>query len=286
MKNNKFILIKDIFLTVLAAFIMAFNLNSFVHDGNITPCGFSGLAVLITRIGAKFNFKTPSYSILYLLFNLPATILVIKTVGKRFTFISLIDVVLTSVFVKILPNINITDDLLLAAVFGGILNGLSNSLVLIGEGCGGGLDFISIYAAKKFKKSFWNEAMFLNALMICIAGILFGWETALYSIIFQFVNTQVLNYTDNRFKRTCLVIITQKTNEVCQAIYKDFHHTVTIMDGIGGFTQEPRKVLYTVCGQYETNNLIEKILSLDPKAFINITHSQRVIGNFHEKPFY
>ncbi|MDO4377526.1 MAG: YitT family protein [Erysipelotrichia bacterium] len=286
MKNNKFILIKDIILTVLAAFIMAFNLNSFVHDGNITPCGFSGLAVLITRIGTKFNFKTPSYSILYLLFNLPATILVVKTVGKRFTFISLIDVVLTSVFVKILPNIKITDDLLLAAVFGGILNGVSNSLVLIGEGCGGGLDFISIYAAKKFKKSFWNEVMFLNALMICIAGVLFGWESALYSIIFQFVNTQVLNYTDNRFKRTCLVIITQKTNEVCQAIYKDFHHTVTIMDGIGGFTQEPRKVLYTVCGQYETNNLIEKILSLDPKAFINITHSQRVIGNFHEKPFY
>lgn len=286
MHNNKLTLLRDITFSLVAAFLMAINLNSFVHDGNIVPCGFSGLAVLITRIGNKFNFETLSYSVLYLLFNLPATILVIRNVGKRFTFISLIDVVMTSVFVKIIPYINITDDLLLAAVFGGILNGLSNSLVLVGEGCGGGLDFISIYAAKKFKKSFWNEAMVLNAIMISIAGLLFGWEAALYSIIFQFVNAQVLNYADNRYKRSCLVIITEKTDEVCQAIYKDFHHTVTILNGIGGFTQEERKVLYTVCGQYETNNLVEKILSLDSKAFINITHSQRVIGNFHEKPFY
>lgn len=285
-KNDRMIFIRDILLAIVAAFIAALNINSFVHCGNTIPSGFSGLAVLIERLGIKYGFETPGYSILYLVFNIPALILVVTAVGKRFTFISLIDVVLTSFFVEILPYFDITEDLLLAGVFGGILNGISNSLMLMADGCGGGLDFISIYAANKFKKSFWNEAMMINALMICISGVIFGWDAALYSIIYQFVNTQVVNYYDNRYKRSCLIIITQKTDEVCKAIYEDFHHTVTILQGVGGFTQENRKVLYTVCGQYETNRLIRKIMSLDDKAFINITHSQRVIGNFHEKPYY
>ena len=286
MKNGKLHFIKDIIISLLAAFIAAININTFINDGNIVPSGFSGIALLITRLADKYSFFCPSYSVLYIALNIPAVILVMKTVGKKFTIISLIDVVFTSIFVGILPKFHITNDFLLAAVFGGIINGFSNSLVLAADGSGGGIDFITIYAAKKYKKSFWNEAMLINATIIAIAALAFGLEAALYSIIYQFVCTQVINFADSRYKRSSLIIISEKSEEICNAVYRDFHHTVTIWQGVGGYTSSNRRVLYTVCGQYETNALVTKILSIDPKAFVNVTQSQKVIGNFHEKPFY
>ena len=286
MKNGKVHFIKDIFISLLAAFIAAININTFINDGNIVPSGFSGIALLITRLADKYSFFCPSYSVLYIALNIPAVILVMKTVGKKFTIISLVDVVFTSLFVGILPKFHITNDFLLAAVFGGIINGFSNSLVLAADGSGGGIDFITIYAAKKYKKSFWNEAMLINATIIAIAALAVGLEAALYSIIYQFVCTQVINFADSRYKRSSLIIISEKSEEICNAVYRDFHHTVTIWQGVGGYTSSNRRVLYTVCGQYETNALVTKILSIDPKAFVNVTQSQKVIGNFHEKPFY
>ena len=286
MKNGKLHFIKDIIISLLAAFIAAININTFINDGNIVPSGFSGIALLITRLADKYSFFCPSYSVLYIALNIPAVILVMKTVGKKFTIISLVDVVFTSLFVGILPKFHITNDFLLAAVFGGIINGFSNSLVLAADGSGGGIDFITIYAAKKYKKSFWNEAMLINATIIAIAALAFGLEAALYSIIYQFVCTQVINFADSRYKRSSLIIISEKSEEICNAVYRDFHHTVTIWQGVGGYTSSNRRVLYTVCGQYETNALVTKILSIDPKAFVNVTQSQKVIGNFHEKPFY
>ena len=286
MKNGKVHFIKDIFISLLAAFIAAININTFINDGNIVPSGFSGIALLITRLADKYSFFCPSYSVLYIALNIPAVILVMKTVGKKFTIISLVDVVFTSLFVGILPKFHITNDFLLAAVFVGIINGFSNSLVLAADGSGGGIDFITIYAAKKYKKSFWNEAMLINATIIAIAALAFGLEAALYSIIYQFVCTQVINFADSRYKRSSLIIISEKSEEICNAVYRDFHHTVTIWQGVGGYTSSNRRVLYTVCGQYETNALVTKILSIDPKAFVNVTQSQKVIGNFHEKPFY
>ena len=286
MKNGKVHFIKDIFISLLAAFIAAININTFINDGNIVPSGFSGIALLTTRLADKYSFFCPSYSVLYIALNIPAVILVMKTVGKKFTIISLVDVVFTSLFVGILPKFHITNDFLLAAVFGGIINGFSNSLVLAADGSGGGIDFITIYAAKKYKKSFWNEAMLINATIIAIAALAFGLEAALYSIIYQFVCTQVINFADSRYKRSSLIIISEKSEEICNAVYRDFHHTVTIWQGVGGYTSSNRRVLYTVCGQYETNALVTKILSIDPKAFVNVTQSQTVIGNFHEKPFY
>ena len=286
MKNGKVHFIKDIFISLLAAFIAAININTFINDGNIVPSGFSGIALLITRLADKYSFFCPSYSVLYIALNIPAVILVMMTVGKKFTIISLVDVVFTSLFVGILPKFHITNDFLLAAVFGGIINGFSNSLVLAADGSGGGIDFITIYAAKKYKKSFWNEAMLINATIIAIAALAFGLEAALYSIIYQFVCTQVINFADSRYKRSSLIIISEKSEEICNAVYRDFHHTVTIWQGVGGYTSSNRRVLYTVCGQYETNALVTKILSIDPKAFVNVTQSQKVIGNFHEKPFY
>ncbi|HPX32540.1 MAG TPA: YitT family protein [Erysipelotrichaceae bacterium] len=279
-------LIKNLFLALLSAIVGAINLNSFVHCGNITPGGFSGMALLLTRVFDKYFNMELSYSILYLIFNLPAVILVIKYVGKQFTLVSLVGIVLISIFVEIFPYFQITEDILLNAVAGGVLSGVSSALVLMADGCAGGMDFISIYFAKRFKKSFWNESLLVNATLLMIAGLLFGWEASLYSIVFQFAGTQVVKAADNRFKRNAFIIITDKEDEICQDIQTKLNHSATILDGLGYASQKNKKVIYTVCGNYETNMLLDIIQQHDPSAFVNITHSERVVGYFNEKPFY
>lgn len=279
-------LIKNLFLALLSAIVAAINLNSFVHFASITPGGFSGMALLLIRVFDKFLDIELSYSILYLIFNIPAVILVIKYVGKQFTLVSLVGIVLISVFVEILPYFQITEDLLLSAIAGGVLSGFSSALVLMADGCAGGMDFVSIFFAKRFKKSFWNESLMVNATLLVIAGLLFGWEASLYSIVFQFTGTQVVKAADNRFKRNAFIIITDNEDGICQDIQTKLNHSATILDGVGYASQKHKKVIYTVCGNYETNILLDIIQKHDPSAFINITHSERVVGYFNEKPFY
>lgn len=271
--------------SLLAALVAAINLNIFVNAGNLVPGGFAGISLMIVRIAKKFYGLELNYSVLYLLFNIPTTILVWNTISRRFTLVSLVDVVMTSVFMMFIPPLVITDDPLLISVFGGILGGISSSLVIAGDACGGGMDFISIYMAKKRQRSVWNEMFVINACLLVLAGVLFGWEASLYSIIFQFVSTQVIDLFDKRYKRSAFIIISDKAEEIAHEVYLKYHHSVTKFDGIGGYTNTKRTVLYAVVGDYEVNQLISTIHQIDPHAFINIAAGQRTIGNFHEKPY-
>ncbi len=278
-------LVRDLCLAVIGAVIAATNINTFVNSGSLVPGGFSGVSLILVRVAAKYFDFTLNYSVLYLLFNIPAAILVFKHVSKRFTLISLVYIGVVSLMVEIIPSFEITHDPLLISVFGGIISGAACSLVLRGNACCGGTDFISIYFAKQKQKSVWNEIFAVNVAMLIVSGVLFTWESALYSIIFQFVNTQIVNTFDTRYKRSNFIIISDKAQEIAHAVYEKYHHSVTLFDAIGGYTNTKKTVLYTIVGEYEANSLISTILEIDPKAFISIDKNQRLVGNFHEKPF-
>ncbi len=284
-KNAVMMILRDILLSLAAAFVAAVNLNMFVHIGNLVPGGFSGLSVLLVRVFGDFYNIRLNYSVLYLLFNIPGLLLVFRHVGKKFTLISLIDVVFTSLLVQVLPYFEVTEDMLLISVFGGIMGGISALLVLTAGGSGGGTDFIAIYFSKIRQKSMWNTILGFNVILLLTSGILFGWDIALYSIIYQFVQTQVLDLYDKRYKRSCFIIITDKPQEIAEAVFKEFNHSVTEFEGIGSYTHHSRNVLYTVVGKYEEQQLINIIARIDPKAFVNIMDSERVVGNFVQKPF-
>ncbi len=274
-----------IILAFLAGLIAAININSFVAAGALVPGGFSGLSLLIVRLAdSAFNIKL-NYSLIYILFNIPCTILVFNTVGRKFTYVSLVDVIATSLFVQLIPTIYVTDDILLISVFGGILGGISGALMLLADGCGGGTDFVAIYYAKKKQKSMWNTIFAFNAAMLIITGVMFGWEISLYSIIYQFVTTQVLDIYDSRYKRSCFIIVTENPEAIKEAVFRKYNHSVTQFTGVGSYSHENKNVLYTVIGKYEEQDFINLIMKVDPKAFVNIMNSERVIGNFNQKPF-
>ena len=270
---------------LVASFIMALNIRSFVRAGELFPGGFTGLTVLIQRIcETYFNFSIP-YTLVNVGLNIIPAYISLKTIGKRFTTFSLMMVFLTSMFVDYLPSsLAVTSDRFLVAIFGGMINGLSIGIALHGRASSGGTDFIAVFLNEKFNISSWNVVLGLNACMLTVAGLLFGWDAALYSIIYQFVSTQMINYVHQNYTRVTLHIITSYPEELQTALLNFTHHGVTRFEGIGCYKNEARTLLYSVVAKDEVKDVIKFIRTYDPNAFINVTKSEGIFGRFYKDP--
>ncbi|MCI9293389.1 MAG: YitT family protein [Erysipelotrichaceae bacterium] len=273
-----------ILFVVIAALISAINLNTFVHAGGLFPGGFNGFTVLIQRIASTyFHIDLPFSLINYALNALPAYI-GFKLIGKKFTIYSILMIILTGILVDFIPVHNITEDILLISIFGGIVNGIALSIALKGNASSGGTDFISMWISKYTGQSSWNYVLGINAVMLVIAGYLFGWDKALYSIIFQFCSTQVVNTLHTRYKRMTMLIVTSCPKEIIAIIQTWAHHGVTQLEGIGTYSGKPRTLLYTVVNTNDIKYISTHVRKVDPTAFVNVIKTEMIGGNFYLEP--
>ncbi|MCI8609450.1 MAG: YitT family protein [Firmicutes bacterium] len=276
--------IKTLFLLTLAACIMAFNLKSFVNTGGLFPGGLSGLTLLILRTGEEFFHVSLPYSLIYLPLNLIPAYVGIRYIGKQFTFCTFYVVFLSSFLTDMIPAIPITYDTLLISIFGGIINGAAVSLSLIAGASGGGTDFISIYFSEKKGIDVWNYILLVNVVILTTAGILFGFDAALYSIIFQYCSTQVIQGLYKRYQKDTLLIITSQPSAVYGRIRALTHHDATQIEGVGLYESSERHILYSVVGRGEVDRVIRSILEIDPKAFVNVIKTEQINGRFYKRP--
>jgi uncharacterized membrane-anchored protein YitT (DUF2179 family) len=283
MKNTKKD-IKTLFFIILSALFYSLSIKMFIQAGGLFPGGFSGISVLATRLLSKYASIEIPFALIYISLNIIPTILVYKYVGKRFTIFSVIQYLLVSLFTLILPNINITGDIILISVFGGIVGGFGTSLALGVNASGGGTDFLAIYVANKLKRETWSTVMAGNVVILMIAGLFFGWDKALYSIIYQFVYSQVVSARHLRYKHVTLIIITEHPDPVMEKIYATLRHGITKLWGEGGYSHQAKSVLYMVVNEFEVEDVIEACTSVDPKVFISVNKTEQVIGNYFQKP--
>lgn len=274
----------QVMMVVLSSLLYAVSMNFLVVRGNLFPGGFVGISRIISQAFYQYlHIKLP-FGLLYFTLNIIPTILVYKYIGKKFTILSFLQFSLVSIFTLFIPKLFLTDDLLLIAVFGGILSGSAISIALRNNASSGGTDFVAMFCFHRFNINAWQYIMGANVVILIIAGLLFGWETALYSIIFQFCSTQVIHTFHNRFKYKTLHIITEHGNEVCASILKTVRHGITKMEGFGVYHQRPKDYLYMTINAYQVEEVVKAIHQADPKAFINISITERIIGNYYQKP--
>lgn len=273
-----------IIIVLIASTIMALNLNSFVHYGEIIPGGFNGITLLVQRLALTFLHIEIPFSIINIPLNLIPAAICFRYIGKRFTVYSLISIVITGALVDAMPYFNITYDPLLTAIFGGLINGFAISLCLRGNATTGGTDFISVLLSKKYKIDSWNYIFAGNAVVLIIAGATYGWDKAMYSIIYQFITTQVLHMMYKRYQRHTLFIITDSPIEVYKAIKEETNHGATLFKGIGCYKNEERNMLYSVVSSDEIHRVLARIRKVDENAFIDIIQTDRISGFFYERP--
>lgn len=283
--NNKLIKeLRRIGVITLAALLMAANIQTFVRTGGLYPGGATGLTILIQRLSEMLLGIEPPYTIINLLLNAIPIYIGFRYIGHKFTLYSLLMIFLTGIFTDMLPAYAITYDTLLISIFGGLINGTAICLCLWVNATSGGTDFIAIYLSEKKNVDSWNIVLGLNIVILSAAGLSFGWDKALYSIIFQFASTQVLHMLYKKYQQETLFIVTTKPTEVYDVIWHESNHGATLIDAQGAFGKQERTIVYSVVSKDEYMRVVRNVKKADPEAFIYTLKTEKLAGNFYIRP--
>ena len=275
---------KRIAVICVAAILMATNIKTFVRTGDLFPGGATGLTILIQRAAEMFFQLRMPYTVVNLLLNAIPIYIGFRFIGKKFTLYSCLMIFLTNILTDLIPAYVITYDILLISIFGGMINGFVISLCLSVNATTGGTDFISIFLSQKKGVDSWNVVLGINMGILAVAGLLFGWDKALYSIIFQFTSTQVLHALYKKYQQETLFIVTNKPQEICDAIYKISHHGATIIEGEGSFEHCERYVVYSIVSGAERKQVVRLVKEVDAQAFLNVVKTEQLAGRFYQAP--
>ncbi len=276
--------IRRILLCIASGVVISLNLRMLVKSGGLYPGGLSGLTILIQDIFDKYQGINIPYGRLYLLLNLFPVWLGFQKIGKKFTLYTFITIGVVTVLTEVIPVYTATRDPLLISVFGGIINGASIVLALNAGATTGGTDFISIFVTENTSLDGFSVILVFNVVMLSVAGFLFGWERALYSIIFQFTSTEIVRLLNNRYKKDTLFIITDHPDELVECLNHCIHHGITEMKVVGTYQGIERTMIYSVISSPELKHVLKVLKETDPQAFVNVIRTERVTGRFYIKP--
>ena len=276
--------VPDILLIILSAFIYSCGMNSFVKSGNLFPAGFAGISRLLSMILSSQAGISISFSVIYFTLNILTTLIIWKRIGHKFILYSFLWFSMTSVFTSVLRLPAITQDALLISVFGGLVNGFSVGLALRRNASSGGTDFIAIDLSQRLHRPSWNYIFALNACVLLTAGWLYGWNQALYSIIFQYVSKEVVSLMHQRYKVSRLHVVTDHPQEICSAVFSIVKHGITIVPCTGAYSQKDHSLLLMSINDDQLRDVERCILDVDPSAFISVNPVERIIGNYYQRP--
>lgn len=272
-----------IMAVMASALLQIFVIQSFIRPAQLLSGGFTGIAILLDDIASLYG-KSFSTSLGILVLNIPVAILCSKSISKRFTFYSVIQVFLASLFLKICDFQPIFQDLMLNVLFGGFLYGIAIAMALRGNASTGGTDFIALYVSNKTGRSIWEYVFAGNVLILCVFGYMFGWLYAGYSILFQFVSTKTISAFHHRYERVTLQITTTKAEEVIRAYVSKCRHGISCVEAIGGYSRQKMYLLHTVVSSYEAADIIRLMRAVDPHIIINIIKTENFVGGFYQAP--
>ena len=269
----------------IAGMINAFGVTIFLFPVKLYDSGISGLSMLLDQV-------TPpglTLPIFLVILNAPILIFGYKKQGLSFTVYSLFAVgiyALTSFLIMDVLPIDISlisplagSDLLLCAIFGGVISGIGSGLTIRFGGAIDGVDVLSVVFAKKIGISIGTFVMLFNATLYVICGIaIHSWILPLYSIVTYFVGSKTVDYIVEGFNRSkCAMIVTTKSAEITEAILKRFGAGCTIVNAVGGFSKENKDIIYFIINHFQINRLKQVVHSIDDKAFISLQDVSDII---------
>ncbi|MCI8544353.1 MAG: YitT family protein [Lachnospiraceae bacterium] len=271
-------------MILVASVLMAVNLKTFVRTGGLIPGGFTGLTRLIQEICELLWDFEPPFTVINLTLNAIPIVVSFKFIGKKFTMYSCLMIVVSGLITDMIPSYAVTTDMLLVSVFGGLFNAIAMIICLMAGATAGGTDFIAIFLSEKMDIDSWNYIFAGNVVILGIAGALFGWDKALYSIIFQFTSTQVLHALHRRYQKQTLLIVTKKPDEVYKVIKEMTNHDATLIKGEGCYMKQECNILYSVVGRDEVRKVLNRVRETDPAAFVNMIRTESLSGRFYQRP--
>jgi uncharacterized membrane-anchored protein YitT (DUF2179 family) len=278
-KSTRVKLLKKYLLLLLGSTLAAIGLEEFLVPNHIIDGGIVGISII-----SSYLTKLPLGVFIFVL-NLPFLVVGYKQIGKTFVVSTLFSIITLSIGVTILhPIPGITKDILLAAVFGGITIGIGVGLIIRHGGSLDGTEIVAIILDKRTGFSVGEIVMFFNLFILSSAGLIFGWDKAMYSLIAYFIAFKVIDMTIQGLDETKeVMIVSDKPEEIAEVLMARLGRGVTFLEGKGGYSGESKYVLYTLISRLEVAKLKAIIDELDENAFVTISDVHEVMGGKFKK---
>ncbi|ALX48668.1 YitT family protein [Lentibacillus amyloliquefaciens] len=273
---------KRVIIVILGAVLNALSLNLFLISANVYASGFTGAAQLFSSIFNDFLGIGLSTGIILFVLNIPVAILGWYKVGKGFTIYSIISVIVTTFSLEVLPVFELSEDIMLNAVFGGVLGGAGVGLTLRHGASTGGMDIVAMVLSRMKDRPIGIYFLTLNSVIIAMAGLLYEPENALYTLLTLYVTTRIIDALHTRHSKVTAMIVTHKPEELQSAIHKTMMRGITIIPAKGAYARDDKSMMYLVVTRFELYDLERIIGEVDPNAFTNIVQTTNVFGSFRK----
>jgi uncharacterized membrane-anchored protein YitT (DUF2179 family) len=261
-------------LIIVGSALCAVAINGILIPRQFLSGGFTGLALVV-------HYLLPLLPVggLFFLFNIPMFVLGWKHVGRRFFLYSIAGMFIFSAAVQWLQVSLPVYDQLLSALLAGIISGVGSGIILRSWGSAGGTDILSVILAKRFSIRLGTTVLAFNCVILFAAAILLSLESALYTLIYLFVTSYVLNIVVTGLsQRKAVYIISPRWKEISKGIIAEINRGATIIHGEGGFSGKEHRMVYTVITFRELARLKRLINRLDPDAFVVVSDTLEVMG--------
>jgi uncharacterized membrane-anchored protein YitT (DUF2179 family) len=272
--------IQQIIMITIGAIIAAFGLELFLVPNNILDGGVIGLSIIAAELTGI------QMSIFLIILNLPFLYIGFRRIGMKFTLHTLYGVVVLSISTSVLHHFEpVTDDLFLATIIGAVILGAGVGLVIRTGGALDGTEIIAILVSKKRPVSVGQFVMIINLFIFILAALLvFSWETAMYSIITYYIAFKMIDIVvEGMEELKSVTIISDVPDEIADALIKELGRGITYIHGEGVYTNEPKKIIYTIVSRIELSSLRSIAQEIDPKALIAIENVADVSGSNFKK---
>lgn len=273
-KNKFSAIFKKYLLLTLGAIVYAAGLETFFVPNNLIDGGVVGISMMISYLT-----NTP-LSVFVVLLNIPFLYLGYKQIGKSFTISTLYSIVVLAFAIQYFHTTpNITYDIFLATIFGGIVVGLGVGMIIRYGGSVDGTEIVAIISDRKTELSVGETVMIINLFILSSAGLVFGWERAMYSLIAYFIAYKVMDLVISGLEESKgVMIVSDKSDDLAETLLARLGRGVTILHGEGAYTNEPKRILYTVVTRLEVAKLKAVVKEKDPSAFLSIYNINDVVG--------
>lgn len=264
-----------IIMLIIGAASAAFSIECFLIPNTILDGGVTGISMMINYISGI------ALSILIVVINIPFFIIGFKALGKRFLFRGLFSTGAFAMFLEVFKGVDtVTNSELLAVVFGGVLLGVGVGLVLRYGGCLDGTEIAAMLLSRKVSVSTGGIIFMINILIYITAGLLFGWDRALLSLLTYFITFKIIDLVEQGMEQArAAMIITEHAAELADSIYERLGRTCTFINAEGLVSGSGKTVLYCVITRVEINELKRIINESDVSAFVTISEVSEILGN-------
>lgn len=266
--------LKRIIGIVLGAIIVAISINTLIIPNKIADGGITGIAIIL-----HYRLNWPiSWTVLFL--NLPLFVIGWKMVGRTFLVYSVLGVSGFSIALSvssIAPSL--TNDALLAAIFGGVVSGIGMGIIFRSRGSLGGTDILAVFFSRTTSFSVGQVLMGIDAIIFIVTAILLRPEMAMYAMIYMFIATKMIDLVQEGLNHSkSVLVVTSEPEAIAQAIMEKLDRGVTLFNAVGAYSRENKQVVYCVINRTEISQVKEIIHTKDPRAFLAISDVPEVVG--------